>query len=145
MRGRIPCNQGEVLCEDVYSECGELEDSEPVRVKCLAMECDLKTLDDQWKKVLRVDPHPSPKQSGTVFVTGTQTVNWVTLDSGVPYQASNSAFTLRGLKWHPFQPWAIAYEANIECLKEKKWRCYGSLVLSKDAGLTWSRILDNVK
>merc|ERR1712159_514358 len=115
-----------VLCEDVYSECGELQDNLSVRAKCYAMGCDLKTLDDKWKKVLRVDPHPSASLAGTVFVTGTQTVNWLTQDFGATYKASTSAFTLRGFKWHPFQPWAIAYEANIECLKENKWRCYGT-------------------
>eukprot|EP00656_Telonema_subtile_P048757 TRINITY_DN5896_c0_g1_i3.p1 TRINITY_DN5896_c0_g1~~TRINITY_DN5896_c0_g1_i3.p1 ORF type:complete len:1103 (-),score=224.35 TRINITY_DN5896_c0_g1_i3:88-3396(-) len=145
MAGRLPCNQGDVLCEDVYSECGELQDKVSVRQKCLSMGCPLKTLDDSWQKVVRVDYHPDPKQWRKVFVTGTQTTNWVSSDGGTDFTAVKTSFTLRGFKWHPFQPWAIAYEANVGCIVQHKYRCYGTLVLSKDSGLSWTRILENVK
>ena len=45
------CGAGKVLCEDVYSECGVLEDGVAIRTKCDAMGCMLKPQSASWHRV----------------------------------------------------------------------------------------------
>ena len=35
-------------------------------------------------------------------------------DAGGSYVAVASDSLMRGFKWHPFQPWALAYEPNVQ-------------------------------
>lgn len=139
----LPCTEGRIECEDLYSFCPG------VRRGCAAMGCDLSKRNllspQEQDKVLKLDPHPSDKLAGTVFITGMKKNNWVTRNGGQSYTNVETNFILRGLKWHPYQKWALAYESNIECLYEQKYRCFGNLMLSLDAGLSWKRIAWNIK
>merc|ERR1719453_2847338 len=57
---------------------------------------------------------PSPSNKATAFVVGMEEECWLTTDSGTTFKSINANFTVRGLKWHPFQDgWALAYKSNI--------------------------------
>merc|ERR1712196_424623 len=128
---------------DLYSYCPD------VTASCQAMGCKPskknKLAPDEEDKVLKLDPHPSDSLSGLVFITGIKKNNWVTNNGGETYTNVRTNFILRGLKWHPYQQWALAYESNIECLYERTYRCFGNLMLSTDGGLHWKRIAWNIK
>ena len=67
-------------------------------------------------------------------------------DGASSYTTVATKFNLRGFLWHPFQPWALAYEPNIECEREHLFKhCFGNLVVSVDSGAHWDRVLNHVK
>lgn len=142
-KGKLLCTEGSIECEDLYSFCPG------VRKACAAMGCRLSNKNllspEERDKVLKLDAHPSDKLSGTVFITGMKKNNWITSDGGNTYKNVPTNFILRGLKWHPYQRWALAYESNIECLYERTHRCFGNLMLSVDGGNKWKRIAWNIK
>lgn len=142
-KGKLDCSEGRIECEDLYSFCPDVSHS------CRAMGCKASKKNilspEEEDRVLKLDPHPSDDLSGLVFITGMKKNNWVTTNGGDTYTNVNTNFILRGLKWHPYQQWAIAYESNIECLYERTHRCFGNLMLSTDGGLHWKRIAWNIK
>jgi len=141
--GSLDCSEGNIECEDLYSYCPNVAQG------CLDMQCGASVSNSlspvEEDKVLKLDPHPSDTLAGLVFITGMKKNNWVTTDGGAAYTNVQTNFILRGLKWHPYRKWALAYESNIECLYERTHRCFGNLMLSIDGGLTWKRIAWNIK
>lgn len=141
--GSLDCTEGSIECEDLYSYCPNVAQG------CIEMQCGTSASNSlspvEEDKVLKLDPHPNDKLSSLVFITGMKKNNWVTTDGGASYTNVQTNFILRGLKWHPYRKWALAYESNIECLYERTYRCFGNLMLSIDGGLTWKRIAWNIK
>eukprot|EP00656_Telonema_subtile_P012231 TRINITY_DN16150_c0_g1_i1.p1 TRINITY_DN16150_c0_g1~~TRINITY_DN16150_c0_g1_i1.p1 ORF type:complete len:1016 (+),score=184.22 TRINITY_DN16150_c0_g1_i1:88-3135(+) len=142
-KNKLACKEGTIECEDLYSICPD------VRKSCFAMGCKLSSKNllspEEEDRVLKLDPHPSDKLAGTVFITGMKKNNWITSNGGETYTNVETSFILRGLKWHPYQKWALSYESNLECLYERTHRCFGNLMLSLDGGKKWKRIAWNIK
>jgi len=89
---------------------------------------------------------PNPVNPEIVFVVGLEEQCWLSTDGGKNFKKVDTGFTLRGFKWHPFQEkWAVAYKSNIECIRLRKYRCFGDLMLTEDSGMTWRSIAQYVK
>jgi len=89
---------------------------------------------------------PNPVNPNIVYVVGLEEQCWLSTDAGNTYTEVKANFTVRGFKWHPFEEnWAIAYKSNIECIRLRKYRCFGELMLTVDAGLSWRSVAQYVK